>query len=234
MSWFGDVTHSASSTASSASSTVTSTVTSTTTSAGNSFTRGVKSAWSATSVEATAVGQGIESSGMVIGQGFVDGTQFAAGIAKEGLEVAEKSAVGAGEYVSAHACDIALGSALGAVFAALASDGEEEVTMSSFVAAAAVGTFDRVLVTSAADAVAAALVTPIWTIPQVSSTVGHKDLVIALLSWVLVKLVSEKPELVVGTGGQVVAGIVISVVTSLVCEGTLPGGFVRVWKGAQS
>lgn len=185
----------------------------------------IVSAWEATSSEAEAIAQGIESVGMTIGTGFVNGAKYAAELMEEGVSYTEQGLVEAGKYVSSHACDIALGSALGAIFVAAAADGEEEATMASFAAAVAIGTVEKAELQTAADAVAAVLGPAIWEIPGVSDTLPSKSTLESLIAFVLVKLGTENPELVVGTAGQVIAGVLIAIITDVVCDGKLPGGF---------
>jgi hypothetical protein len=84
--------------------------------------RAATTAWEASSDEANAIGTAIESTGMKIGTGFIDGGKTI----QHGLETAsEKTGEGlveAGKYISRHVCDIAIGSALSAVFVALEAD----------------------------------------------------------------------------------------------------------------
>ncbi len=229
MGWFHSITHAVEH----AAETVGKTVVHTAEDAGSAVAHTAESAWEATSDEAQAVAQGIESTGLTIGKGFVDGAQFASKIAEEGVDYTGKGLVAAGKYVTQHSCDIALGSALGAIFTATAIDGEEEVAMAGFAAVCAVQAVDNVAIKTCATAVAGAFGPVIWEIPGVSSTLPNENTLKSIITFVLVKLAKENPKMVVGTGGQVLAGVIIALVTQIVCEGEIPGGF-EVWNGAQS
>lgn len=206
---------------------------------GNSFIHATNAAskaavagWTATSGEAQALSSSVEKEGIVIGTGFIQGATVVGNGLEEGAEVVGKGLVELGEYISEHACDLALGSALSAIFVAAASDGEEEVTVGSLAALAATNFVDTLALNTAAKALAFILVEPIYAIPGVSKSVGHKSLLESAIAFLIVKACKEKPELVVGSGGQFLAGVLIYGVTSLVCEGSLPGGF-KVWQGVQ-
>ncbi|WP_298315515.1 hypothetical protein [uncultured Aquimarina sp.] len=191
------------------------------------------SAWEATSSEAKALGNAIEQNGITIGKGFVDGADVLEKELKTAAEETGKGLVELGKYITEYACDIAVGSALSACFAALASDGEEEATVGSIAALAATQFADNVALNTAAKALAFIIAEPVYKIPGVSDSVGHKSEFETILAFLIVKACKENPEMVIGSGGQFLAGVLIYGITKVVCEGKIPGGY-HVWKGAQA
>ena len=198
------------------------------TDAGNSFVNGAVSAWAATSDQAKVLVEEVEKSGMVIGNGFIDG----ANAVKEATELAAtkivEGAVELGNYISQHACDIAIGCALSAVFVALAAEGEEEVAVSAILAASIEGAGLEV----AARGLSIVVVEPVWLIPGVSDINLTKEQFEDVISFIIVKACGDSPKLLVGTAGQFLVGVLIYGITSLICEGVIPGGY-EVWSGAQ-
>lgn len=194
----------------------------------NSFGGATVSAWEATSEEARAIGSAVEGTGMTIGSGFIAG----ANAVKDGLEYAQgetvQGLVSLGKYVSQYACDIAIGSALSAAFVALASDGQEEAAVGAIAVAA--NLIDDLQLKTAARTLAKVVAGPVYVIPGVSSAVGHKDLFEDIVAFIIFKATKQNPKVVVGTAGQFLAGALITGITSLVCEGKLPGGF-EAWQG---
>ena len=199
------------------------------TDAGNSFVNGAVSAWAATSDQAKVLVEEVEKSGMVIGNGFIDG----ANAVKDATELAStkivEGAVELGNYVSQHACDIAIGCALSAVFVALAAEGEEEVAVSAILAASIAGAGLEV----AARGLSIVVVEPVWLIPGVSDINLTKEQFEDVISFIIVKACGDSPKLLVGTAGQFLVGVLIYGITSLICEGVIPGGY-EVWSGAQN
>lgn len=185
-----------------------------------------KTVWHATSDEANDIASAIESAGTTVSKGVVEGAKFAETWSEKGAVIAYQSAVEAGEYVTQHACDIAVGSALSATFVTLAADGEEEVSMGALAVACAASTLDTALIATESKALAAIISDPIWLIPGISMGGKlSKDNLRAILAFVIQKCCTEKPELVVGSGGQFIAGALIACTTTLICEGALPGGY---------
>lgn len=192
------------------------------------------SAWKETSSTATFVADSVTGVGMVVGNGVIAGTNMAVEYSKIGVEEAGKGLVAAGEYISSHICDIAVGSALSSIFVALAVDGEEEVTFGSLAAACTIGAANKTAIKAASDGVAVILAEPVSRVPGVLSVVKSKDNLVTILSWAINKAATQDPKLVVGTGGQVIAGVVIALITNLVCEGKFPAGGPVVWSGLQN
>ncbi|NRB37251.1 MAG: hypothetical protein HRU20_02150 [Pseudomonadales bacterium] len=199
----------------------------------SSFTSAATSAWKATSKEALAIGTGVEAAGIVIGDSFLSGANVVADGIEDGAEVVGDGLVSLGKYVSSYACDIALGSALSAAFVALAADGEEEVSMASLAALGLTNFVDTAALNTAAKTLAYIIVEPVYLIPGVSSAVGHKSEMETIIAFLIVTACKEKPELVVSTAGQYLAGVLIYGITHVVCEGEVPGGY-EVWQGLQS
>jgi hypothetical protein len=199
------------------------------TDAGNSFVNGAVSAWSATSDQAKVLVEEVEKSGMVIGNGFIDGANAVKDATELASEKIVEGAVELGNYVSSHACDIAIGCALSAVFVALAAEGEEEVAVSAILAATIAGAGLQV----AARGLSIVVVEPVWLIPGVSDINLTKEQFEDVISFIIVKACGDSPKLLVGTAGQFLVGVLIYGITSLICEGVIPGGY-EVWSGAQN
>lgn len=191
--------------------------------------------WESTTREGQIIANAVESTGLTIGKGMIDGAKAAGKLAEEGLEETGKGLVEIGKYTSEHVCDLVLGTALGALFAAWASDGQEEVEFGAFAVACAVAKElgEETEISFAADTLAKAIVDPIYFIPGVSDAVGHKDSFEAVLSFVISSTASQDPELVVGSAGQYLAGVIITTVTGIVCEGEVPAGGPKLWGGVQ-
>ena len=188
-------------------------------------------AWEATSKEAAVIGHAVESTGLKIGPGMVAGAKAVASLAEKGVELTDKGLVAMGNYVSSHVCDLALGTALGAIFSSLAASGEDEPEFGAMAAAAAVG--DELKMNLISENIARLLVEPIYMIPGVPSAVGHKDQFEEVLAFVISSTASLNPKLVVGSAGQYIAGAVITTVTEIVCEGKVPVGGPKLWQGEQ-
>lgn len=202
-----------------------------TTGAANSFSKEAVSAWKATSEEAQALGTAIEGTGFMIGEGFISG----ANTVKDGLEIAtEKTGEGLvslGKYISNYACDIAIGTALSTAFIALAADGEEETYVGAITIAVAAA--DQVALRTLSRGLAKIIATPVYLIPGVSDSFLSQDHFEDVISFIIFKACFKSPKLVVSTGGQFIAGALIYGITSVVCEGKVPGGYT-VWKGVQA
>jgi len=197
--------------------------------AGNNFVNGAVSAWAATSDQAKVLVEEVEKSGMVIGNGFIDGANAVKDATELASEKIVEGAVELGNYVSQHACDIAIGCALSAVFVALAAEGEEEVAVSAILAATIAGAGLQV----AARGLSIVVVEPVWLIPGVSDINLTKEQFEDVISFIIVKACGDSPKLLVGTAGQFLVGVLIYGITSLICEGVIPGGY-EVWSGAQN
>jgi len=197
--------------------------------AGNNFVNGAVSAWAATSDQAKVLVEEVEKSGMVIGNGFIDGANAVKDATELACEKIVEGAVELGNYVSQHACDIAIGCALSAVFVALAAEGEEEVAVSAILAATIAGAGLQV----AARGLSIVVVEPVWLIPGVSDINLTKEQFEDVISFIIVKACGDSPKLLVGTAGQFLVGVLIYGITSLICEGVIPGGY-EVWSGAQN
>jgi len=197
---------------------------------GNSFAGDVVSAWEATSDEAKTVAEEVEKAGLVIDSGFIDG----ANAVKDASYKVADGLVELGNYTSQHACDIALGSALSATFIALASDGAEESAVGAVAAASLAGDFAALKV--AAHGLAMVVAEPVWLIPGISNIKLTKEQFEDVIAFIVYKACAPSPELVIGTAGQFVVGALLYGITSLVCEGTIPGGYQVSgdWAGLQN
>lgn len=189
--------------------------------------------WESTTKEGEELGNALHQSGLNINKNFITGVDIAGDLLKEGTNQVETGLVGLGNYVTAHACDIGIGSALTAVFTTLAADGEEEASFGALAATCAASTVDNILIGITARDFAYIIGEGIFAIPDVDKVIPNKEGTEDLIAFVVRKVLTEKPQLVVETAGQVVAGVVIATITSIVCEGTLPFGYVPIWKGVQ-
>ena len=195
--------------------------------------RAATTAWEATSDEANAIVTTIESTGVEIGTDFIAGGK----IIQQGLETAAeqtgKGLVEAGRYITRHVCDIAVGSALSAIFVALSVDGEEEASVASIAALSATQFADKAALDAAAHGLAVLIAAPISRIPGVDQAFDGEENLTSVITFLIVKACTEDPKLVWGSAGQYLAGVLIYGITSVVCEGEIPGGYT-VWKGAQT
>jgi len=172
--------------------------------------------------QATVVAAAVSSTGQTVGEGFLVGAKAAGEFIEKGAEYTGKSLVESGQYVTEHACDIGVGSALSATFVCLAADGEEEVACGAFAAACL--TVEKAELKVASRALAHLLGPLVYKVPGVSS-VGDEKLIEDVMAFALEYAATQNPKMVVGTGGQVVAGILIATLTSLICHGKLPVDF---------
>jgi hypothetical protein len=74
---------------------------------------------------------------------------------------------------------------------------------------------------------------PVAKIPGVEGAVGGSDHLTSIITFIIVTACTQKPKLMVNTLGQYLAGAIIYGLTSVICEGEIPGGY-SVWKGTQA
>ena len=189
-------------------------------------------AWEETSAGAVGIAAEVENAGITFGRGFLDGATVVGSMLEEAAEETGRGLVELGTYVSEHVCDIAVCSALTAAFAALAVDGEEEAATGSLAMLCAVETVDNVALKTASLALAHCIVEPVYAIPDVRRALGHKKEVETVIAFLVFKACKQNPKMVVRTGGQFLAGVVIWGLTKVICEGKLPDGS-RIWGGSQ-
>jgi hypothetical protein len=194
---------------------------------------GVVRAWEESADGALGVAAEVEKAGIAVGEGFLEGATVVGTVLEEAAEDTGRSLVELGEYVTEHACDIAVCSALTAAFAALAADGEEEAATGSLAALCALETVDNTALKTASVALAHCIVGPVYAIPDVRRALGHKKEVEAVIAILVFKACKQNPKMVVGTAGQFLAGVLIWGLTKVICEGKLPDG-TRLWEGSQS
>ncbi|MEM7428054.1 MAG: hypothetical protein AAF441_18325 [Pseudomonadota bacterium] len=200
--------------------------------AGHALSRAAVSSWEATSDEARDVGEAVEKSGLTIGKGFVSGAQSAEKVIRKGTEEAKTDLVKLKVYASHHSCDIAVGAALAAALMAL-SDGDAADTIGAIKVAAEKPGMDNKNIEHVARKVAGFVIDEVWKIKDVRTAIGHKQEAVYLMTYAVyvginagVGDASENP-------GQYVAGVLIYLITSAICEGKLPGGY-HAWRGLQS
>ena len=190
-------------------------------------------AWRATSREADEFANAVEAAGIVVSDAFVEGVEASEAVLDRFAEVSEEWLLAAGRYVSEHACEIGLGSALSATFAALAADGEEEAATTSLAVTCVAEEFiDNLKLKTASLALAYVVVEPVYLIPGVKESLGHKDVAETAVAFAVFQACKEKRKLVVTTAGQYLVAVLIWVITQLVCRGGVLG-LSTGWEGLQ-
>jgi len=170
----------------------------------------------------------------IAGDDFDAGLKVAAQAIEKGAVQVEEGLVAIGEYLSSHACSIALGAALTGAFAATLNNPETEAETTAMFAPMSVAVAQKMIVGAAEDVacaaacrtVAASMVEIVWVIPEVKKGVGgHKDDLIGAVAFTMSMVIDDSPYAFLSpqTASLAVAGIVSFIVSSLVCDGTLPG-----------
>lgn len=170
----------------------------------------------------------------IAGDEFDAGAKVAANAIEEGVVQVEQGLVAIGEYLSSHACSMALGAALTGAFAATLNNPETEAETTAMFAPMSVAVAQKMIIGAAEDVacaavcrtVAASMVEVVWVIPEVKKGVGgHKDDLIGAVAFTMSMVIDDSPYafLTPQTASLAVAGIVSFIVSSLVCDGTLPG-----------
>jgi len=173
-------------------------------------------------------------SAQIAGDDFNAGLKVAAQAIEEGVVQVEDGLVAIGEYLSSHACSMALGAALTGAFAATLNNPETEAETTAMFAPMSVAVAQKMIVGAAEDVacaaacrtVAASMVEVVWVIPEVKKGVGgHKDDLIGAVAFTMSLVIDDSPYAFLSpqTASLAVAGIVSFIVSSLVCDGTLPG-----------
>ena len=170
----------------------------------------------------------------IAGDDFNAGLKVAAQAIEKGAVQVEEGLVAIGEYLSSHACSMALGAALTGAFAATLNNPETEAETTAMFAPMSVAVAQKMIVGAAEDVacaavcrtVAASMVEIVWVIPEVKKGVGgHKDDLIGAVAFTMSMVIDDSPYAFLSpqTASLAVAGIVSFIVSSLVCDGTLPG-----------
>lgn len=165
---------------------------------------------------------------------FEAGAKVAAAAIEDSALQVEQGLVAIGEYLSSHACSMALGAALTGAFAATLNNPETEAETTAMFAPMSVAVAQKMIVGAAEDVacaaacrtVAASMVEIVWVIPEVKKGVGgHKDDLIGAVAFTMSMVIDDSPYAFLSpqTASLAVAGIVSFIVSSLVCDGTLPG-----------
>ena len=165
---------------------------------------------------------------------FAAGAKVAAAAIEDSALQVEEGLVAIGEYLSSHACSMALGAALTGAFAATLNNPETEAETTAMFAPMSVAVAQKMIVGAAEDVacaaacrtVAASMVEIVWVIPEVKKGVGgHKDDLIGAVAFTMSMVIDDSPYAFLSpqTASLAVAGIVSFIVSSLVCDGTLPG-----------
>jgi len=165
---------------------------------------------------------------------FEAGCVVAAVAIEAGAVQVEEGLVAIGEYLESHACNIALGGLITGAFAGMLNNPatEAETTamftpLSAATAATMVASaVEEVAYRAVSATIASAMVEVVWVIPEVRKGVGKsKDALVASVAFLVQCMVQTTPWALLSpqTASVAVAGLVGYVVSSLVCDGTLPG-----------
>lgn len=162
---------------------------------------------------------------------------------EKGAYVVRDGAILVAEWVEANYCQIGMSVALGTIFAAMlyrpepVSQAQTTATMAPLSAAAvaylaAKETVGAVVVGTACDFVAGGFVELLWLDPNIRKGVGsaNKEILTYAIAFSLSKAFDAAAGsfVVPQVGAAMVAGIVTSIATQLVCDGALPAG-ARAW-----
>jgi hypothetical protein len=165
---------------------------------------------------------------------FKAGCVVAAVAIEAGAVQVEEGLVAIGEYLESHACNLALGGLITGAFAGMLNTPASEVETTAMFAPLSAATADTMVASAVEEVayravsatVASAMVEVVWTIPDVRKGVGHsKDALVASVAFLIQCMVQTTPWALLSpqTASVAVAGLVGYVVSSLVCDGTLPG-----------
>ena len=194
--------------------------------------RALADAWRSTSRETAAFADAVENAGITVSDAVLEGVVTVSEVLEDAAEVVAEEAVATVTYLSQHACEIGIGSALAAAFAALAADGEEEAATGGLAVVCALELVDNAALKSAAEALAYVVIEPVYAIPGVREALGYKSEAHALVAFLVFKACKQNPKCVIGTAGQFLVAVLIWGVTQLVCSGRLTGLDIG-WSGLQ-
>ena len=165
---------------------------------------------------------------------FEAGCIVAAVAIEAGAVQVEEGLVAIGEYLESHACNIALGGLITGAFAGMLNNPATEAETTAMFAPLSAATaatmvasaVEEVAYRAVSATIASAMVEVVWVIPEVRKGVGHsKDALVASVAFLVQCMVQTTPWALLSpqTASVAVAGLVGYVVSSLVCDGTLPG-----------
>lgn len=152
---------------------------------------------------------------------LVPGGDFVEDMLKKGTVGIYNGAVSAVNYVSEHACDIAVGSVLGALFVAGSADGEAETAITPLL-----------LLKGEALGVGAEEAAKIIMKSVNASGImkgGTEDVATALVAYIIEKAIEENTAEAEATGGEFVYGAIVVALTTLICTGQVPTDFEKVY-----
>jgi len=165
---------------------------------------------------------------------FEAGCVVAAVAIEAGAVKVEEGLVAIGEYLESHACNIALGGLITGAFAGMLNNPATEAETTAMFAPLSAATaatmvasaVEEIAYRAVSATIASAMVEVVWVIPEVRKGVGHsKDALVASVAFLIQCMVQTTPWALLSpqTASVAVAGLVGYVVSSLVCDGTLPG-----------
>jgi len=165
---------------------------------------------------------------------FEAGCIVAAVAIEAGAVQVEEGLVAIGEYLESHACNIALGGLITGAFAGMLNNPATEAETNAMFAPLSAATaatmvasaVEEVAYRAVSATIASAMVEVVWVIPEVRKGVGKsKDTLVASVAFLIQCMVQSSPWALLSpqTASVAVAGLVGYVVSSLVCDGTLPG-----------
>jgi hypothetical protein len=183
-----------------------------------------KTAWKATSQTATGLAEGAELAGLKVSDSFIAGAEATRSALETGAEATRQGLVEMGHYATQHACSIAVGSALGGIGGAVAG-------AAAAASLANAGSDDPVTLRRCSEQLAALIAGPVSSVPGLGLS---SDDVRSVLTFIILKALTKPlTQAVQPREPNFIAGAVAFGLTTLICEGKLPGGY-GVWKGAQS
>lgn len=192
--------------------------------AANAVNDDVINAWKKTSDTANKVANVCESTGLIIGNATIIGANSAAKYSEEGVKYVGAALVETGRYIEKEFCIIGIGSLLGATFAGLAADGEEEATFGPISLLAE--TTSEAEKDVAIHAVAVLLAEPIYLIPGISD-VCALDTLTNIIASIISQALTDYPKEMAASAGLFLAALIIPILSTFICEGTLPAEFTK-------
>lgn len=179
---------------------------------------------------ANTVADAIKDVGITLSQGFIDGATTAINfLEKNAKEVLDVLIILPGSVETGKAPNpehkLAISKAIASVIAKIALEGQEYDVFG--VLAAACNDKDRKpeALKLGANIAAERVGNDIYNIPRVAAAIVKKEALKEYISWLIYKAATEKPQLMEnGKSVQVVAGLVITAITTLLTEGKIADG----------
>ena len=187
----------------------------------HTVTDGVSDAANSIDHQGQALAGAFESVGVTVGKGFMTGADWTGNELEKGAKGAGEGLVATGRYVSSHACDISVGSALAGVAAAFDADPEDDAAEAA-IAVAVVALKEAgssAAISTAVDALSKAMALPVYQIPGVNDVFSSSDSLADYISCVISTAIDANAAAVAESAGQYLQGVIISALTSAICDG---------------